>query len=697
MAQWFARIQQYSAAHAACTDLGAKTHRTFESALAERAPIVVSVSKDMMTLDDTAAVHQVLKGRLAPYLYERGVSVMRFGAGVTVEELTHLLDLLTLPVQTTFDRGGVARLVKERGVVHIDVEDLAHDVTDEERHAQRRRTKLRAAFGDLLQLLRARREVTGIGDDVRELLDNPLVAVALLEENPLTVAEAVAGLCLLVREEQEKSGEDLRTKLRSVLVLLSAAGRTRVVMGLAPLPLEFRDALVWGLDTLGEEELARFVLPAFRSSARELENVFYALGLGIPHDGRRFGVLRFLALRLHDLPPDDAEVRGLLETLAEKQEELVGSSWRERDLLQGEAARVVALRAVGTLPPADVARSLEPVRERFDASLSTADLVRMAARTRRFGQVCATLPGVAARYASDGAIDAVLGIVRGLRDVKRAEVVDLARRTLVDVVTPTVAAQLLRELDATSSLAEGAALEEIAASVKVLAELRPEVVLERLEASENRKMRRVLIDALAAVGPRVAPCVRARLHAASWFVVRNAVALLPSCGGTASDYQSVARHPHEKVRAELLRALRSVPPDEGTNAVVLELLSDPLPDHRARAAMMLRGELLVPREVSRIAELVADPQQSDELKRKLVLSLGKSVLDNAAGALFEVLQPKGLLDTGTLREVAAEALRGSPAPAAGRYFDEGLRSSSFRVRRACEKAIEKVAPAGRGG
>jgi hypothetical protein len=689
MAQWFARIQQYSASHAACADLGVRAHRTFEAALAEVAPLVVTVSKDAMVIGDAPAVHPVLRGRLAPYLHERGVSVVRIGAGVTVAELTSLLDLLTLPVQTTFDRGGVAQLVKERGVVRIEVEDLAHDITEDERHAQRRRARLRITFGDLLQLLRARQGVHGIGDHVRELLDNPQVAVALLEENPLTVAEAVAGLCLLVREEQEKTGEVLAPKLRVILSLLSAAGRARVVLGLAPLPGEFREALVWGLDTLDEEALARFVLPSFRSAARELDIVFYAIGLAAPHDGRRFSMLRFLGLRLHDLPADDPEVLGLLETLAVRPEELSGSSWRERDLLAAPASRVLELRRLARVTPPE-ARAPEGTRDAFDARAPLTELVRLASRTRRFGQVCASLPGVAARYAADGALDAVLGIVRGLREVTRAEVASLARRTLVDVISAPVAAQLLRGLDETCALAEGATLDDVTANVKLIAELRPEVVLDRLELSESRKMRRVLIDALGAVGAPVAPFVRAKLHSPSWFVVRNAVGLLPACGGTASDFLPLTRHPNEKVRAEILRALRSVPLDEGINAVLVEILADPIPDNRARAAMMLRGDLLVARSVARVAELLATPDLTDELKRRLVLALGKSRHDEAASALFDVLQPKGLLDTGALRELAADALRTSPAAAAARHFDEGLRSSSFRVRRACEKALEKV-------
>lgn len=687
MAQWFARIQQYSVSHPACADLGRRAHAAFAAALEHSAPMVISVSSSALLLGDTPAMHPVLRNRFAPYLHERGVAVLRFASGVTQEELTQLLDLLTLPVQTTFDRGGLSELVKERGLARIEVVDLTHEVSAEERDAQRTRSRMRVAFGDLLQRLRAHRGVLGSGEHVKDLLDNPQVAVALLEENPLAVAEAVAGLCLLVREEQEKTGEDLGPKLRAILGTISAPLRARVLLGLAPLVGEFRESLVWGLDLLGEEELARFCLPAFRANVGDLEIVFYALALAVPHDGRRLSTLRFLALRLHDLPGDDAAAAELLAALAAPGEP-TGSTWRERDVLRPHAARVLELRATSALA-GEVTRESGRSREPFDAGRVMTELVRMASRTRRFGQVCATLPSVAARHAGDGATGAVLGIVLGLRDVTRAEHVELARRTLADVVSPPVAAQLLRELDAQSALAEGAALESISDGVKLVAELRPEVVLDRLELSESRKMRRILLDALAGAGTRIAPFVRAKLHAPSWFVVRNAVGLLTSCGGTAADFQSVARHPNEKVRAELLRALRAVPLDEGINAVLVELLVDPVLDHRARAVSLLKGELLVPRSIALVAAVVADGAQPEELRRRLVLALARSPHAEAAAALYEVLQPKGLLDGGELRDVAAEALRTSVSPAARALFEQGLVSAAWRVRRACEKAVEK--------
>jgi hypothetical protein len=62
-------------------------------------------------------------------------------------------------------------------------------------------------------------------------------------------------------------------------------------------------------------------------------------------------------------------------------------------------------------------------------------------------------------------------------------------------------------------------------------------------------------------------------------------------------------------------------------------------------------------------------------------------------ALYTLIQPRGLIEVSSLRDVAAVALRKSPAKIAPQYFEEGLNSSTYRVR----KAFERAAAAGGGG
>ena len=268
----------------------------------------------------------------------------------------------------------------------------------------------------------------------------------------------------------------------------------------------------------------------------------------------------------------------------------------------------------------------------------------------------------------------------------RPESKELATRTLRAVVSPAVAAQLLADVDATSANIEGASLEEVLGTVRLLTALAPEVVFEQLELSESRKMRRVLIEALSMAGPGLLPLVRQKLHSPSWFVVRNALVLLTRLGGVARDLLPVVGHENEKVRLEVLRALRGLPPDGMTMEFVASYLTDPVVEIRQHAVVMLRGELLTAEAVARLERVLLGEEYSEEHRRRVVEALGRCPLDAAATSLFTLLQPRGLLETGSLRDVVAVALKDSPAPLAPGYFAEGLKSSAWRVRKACERA-----------
>jgi hypothetical protein len=687
LAQWLARVQQYSPTHPACAPFGERTHRALLRSLSFESAIAFGVQKDGMTFGDGEVSHPAVRTRLAPHLYERGVLALRFVTGVTYAELASLVELLALPVQTTFDRGGINRLVLDRGLTRIQIQEYAHDISQEERDAQRARTRLRTLFSEALRDLLAKRSLEGLtGEALLELLEHADIAITILEEDPLGVAEAFAGLALMVRDEERRTGKALYSKLKRILLALAPPSHDRVLLGLPSMVADFREALVWSLDGLHEGELARIVLASIRSHALELDVVFYALSVAVPHNGRRYSTVRFVGLGLHDLPVDDAAATALINTCAHRASDF--DSYRtERDLLTPHAVRVLAGRA---LVPVQAGSVVPPAMEEaplaFEARRPMIDLVRMAARTRRFGELCKKLPASAETLTRAGSTEAVIGILRGLLAVTRPEARELAQRTVREVLTPSVAEQLLADLDATSTTLEGALLEDLAATVRFIGSLRPDEVFERLEQSESRKMRRLLVDCLSNTGPTLLPRVRSRLASPNWYVVRNALVLLPRVGGTPRDVLAVARHPQEKIRLEVVRALRAMQPDAVTMEIVASYLSDPIVDIRRHASVMLRGDLLNAGSIVILERVALDEQQPEEIRQRVIAALGQSSDDAAATALFTLLQPRGLLDLSSLRDTVALALRRSPARLAAGYFAEGLRSPAWRVRKACERA-----------
>jgi hypothetical protein len=284
-------------------------------------------------------------------------------------------------------------------------------------------------------------------------------------------------------------------------------------------------------------------------------------------------------------------------------------------------------------------------------------------------------------------------VVRGLSDVAGDDATSDAAVALRQIGSSPAATRILGELDTRSVEASGEELEDIVAAVKLLVAHSPGAALELLDASQSRKMRRVLLDALPLAGKALLPLLRSRTRASSWFIVRNAVLLLGKSGGSARDLEPASRHPNEKVRLEVARAIRALPPEEAAMDIVVQFLTDASPEVGQAARALLRGDLLGAFAIAVLERLAGDERTDDDLRRRVIRALGASAQDTAAAALFKLLQPQGLLDLGSsapFREAAAAALCASPAPRAPEFFKQGLTSSSRRVRKACERA------AGRG-
>lgn len=686
LTQWLMRVMQYSVHHPSCAQLGERVLESAQRALAESSPVAFGVLKDGVTLDDgVLSKHVAVNHRLARHLHERGVLVLRFLDGVRLDELTRLLDVLLLPVQTIFDLGGVAQLLEERGITRVQVEQLEHDISVEERNAQLRRRGLRTFFGELLQDLRAERRLgRDVGAQLADLLSDPRTAVDILEDDPLEVCDAVAALCLEVRRDEERTGEALFPRLEKILLALTPASHDRLLLGFPSLVGDFRDALGWALRRLAEQSLARIVFASLRLRGGDLDAVFYALGVVVPHDGDRRALLRRTALLFYDLPLDDAYADELLRSATLP----VGdfhSYHRERELLAADAAGAIARRTFFARAPAEGAPP--PRADGYDARRSVAEVVKTSARTRRFDRLCSRLPETATALAQANATDATLGILDGLRAASsRGEWRELAARTLGAASSPVVVGRILASLESAASASEGTELDGVIRTIRELVPLNPAAVLERLELCESRKIRRILLDALPRAGAALLPLVRANLRSEKWFVVRNAVHLLPGVGGTARDLAAVARHPNEKIRIEVARMLPLVPADSAAADLAASFLEDPSPEVRLRARAVARGELLSPVGIQVLERIASDDAQPDDVRRFAIEAIGRSRDDAAATALFALIQPRSLLELGTIRELAAVALRSSPAPRAPHLFAEGLRSSVLRVRKACERA-----------
>jgi hypothetical protein len=346
-----------------------------------------------------------------------------------------------------------------------------------------------------------------------------------------------------------------------------------------------------------------------------------------------------------------------------------------------------------SIPPTSIpplASALEPHKApTFNGRRASVEVIHIAARVGGLPRVCRTMPAAIAAFADEAATDAIAGVVRGLQEVAPTERGEAASAALRAFGGARASPKLLAAIDIAIATAEGDELEDLVAATKLVVLGAPEVALDHLERSDNRKMRRVLLDAIPQV-EAARPLVRARLVSSSWFVVRNAVLLLARCGGVPKDLASAAMHANEKVRIEVARALRAMTLDEAAMDIVAHYLSDSSRDVALAARSLLRGDVLGPRAIDALTQIAENDSQSDDLRRVIIDALGRSARDEAASALSKLLQPRGLLELGAsaeLRDLAASALHRSRAPSAQRLFDEGLKSQNRRVRKSCERAI----------
>jgi hypothetical protein len=690
LSQWISRALQYQPGHPSCAPLAARTHATLSSALEETSPLEFGILKDDVVMGEARASHPALRTRVAPYLHERGVLVLRFAAGTTQADLAVFVELIARSAQAVFEAGGLAQLLLDRGVTRIQVDEIAHEVTGEEREEHRRRRRLHTLFAEMVRRVLVAPGTAGLAaDQLAELLAQPEVAVAGLEESG-DVAQTAACLALVAQRKDAKGEEPfLAPNLRSVLSALSPHAREGVVLGAAVLAGELRVALAWLVHGYAHGDLARFVFPCIREHSAALDPFFRSLVALLPEEGQRFAVLGAAGLLLHDLPADDPTTPSTLAALM--------APIADHDAFRAE--RVCLAEHAGAAHAAEQQEaewhelmsaqppSLEPPA--FDGSSAVFALVKMAGGMKDFDVFVRRLPRAAESLAAQGSIDAVMGMLRGLAEIDGAQWKNLAPDAIDAIAVPGTVTRIIEELDRVG-IAEGQEVDDVVALVKLLGSHCPQPLFDWLERSANRKVRRILLEALPLAHDKLLPILRGRMSGANWHVARNVVLLLPRAGGTTADLAPLAHHANPRVRLEVVRSLRLLPVDAAAAAILVDYLVDESPEIVRAARAQLRVESLGAPSIDALARQAEDERLDDESRRFAIEMLGHSPADAAATALFHVLQPKGLLElNASTRDHAATALRGSPAPSAPGLFEQGLASSVWRVRRACERAAGK--------
>ena len=149
------------------------------------------------------------------------------------------------------------------------------------------------------------------------------------------------------------------------------------------------------------------------------------------------------------------------------------------------------------------------------------------------------------------------------------------------IATPATLAALLAAQPIEMDLVERIAPEVGTAAIPLL--------LDGLAASEERGVRRRLLEVLAGFGNSVTPCALERIEDAPWFVQRNLLRMLQTVPDPPAEAVTVgfARHPDSRVRIEGLRLLLRIPGARARGIAEGLTESDPA---CLRVAVMAAGE-----------------------------------------------------------------------------------------------------------
>lgn len=218
---------------------------------------------------------------------------------------------------------------------------------------------------------------------------------------------------------------------------------------------------------------------------------------------------------------------------------------------------------------------------------------------------------------------------------------------------------------------------------------------EGLGVVEDRKMRKVLCEALAEIVKNDVALLAGLSRDGRWFVARNIAYVLGLTKNPESlkILRSLAMHAHEKVRAEALRAAALM--GAGAKELVNRALTD-----ADRSVRMLALDLIAPfsdeTTAPALLALLADKKFEEKdaaEKRALCLSSARVAGEHALAPLSVILTKRRLLGPGTkdeARMAAAAAIVTIGTPSAIDYLKQCTASSDEGLAAICDQTLREA-------
>ncbi|HEU5185113.1 MAG TPA: hypothetical protein VFU01_11120 [Gemmatimonadaceae bacterium] len=502
--------------------------------LQDRATLSLGVAREQLIIEGvvTAANNSLLR-ELAQRLHRHHLGAVKFLRGVGRDEVADLLRTIAADAERSVTPFGLRPAEELRRWTHIralpltyDQLELAGEAPPDQLVAGHGESSARAAqlWVGLARAAMVADANTEGNDDASSA--DPAVVAKAIEEHRREVAydQVIVGYLLQIAEELKKKGgaESLALQKR-ISTLVSSLN-----------PTTLRRLLEMGGDL---SQRRRFMLDAAQGMAVDAVIELVQAAAETSQQTISHSLVRLLTkLATHAEQGDVAEVRANAETELREHVQRLIADWTLDDPNPGNYR--VVLDHIAKAPPlfatsepgvtgAEPERILqmsleldtfgEPVKRAIDTMLQRGDQLR----------VFTLMASAPTESRAAGSLWRQLACPEQLRTALRETQIDFAL------------------------------VEHLVGRLRLAA---AEPLLDALEASESRTVRRRLLDLITQLGPEVATVIAERLPDERWYIVRNMLMLLADVGAECVDVGTTyARHADPRVRREALRLLVLTP------------------------------------------------------------------------------------------------------------------------------------------
>jgi hypothetical protein len=502
--------------------------------LQDRTSLSLGVARQQLVIEGvvTAASNSLLR-ELAQRLHRHHLGAVKFLRGVARDEVADLLRTIAADAERSVTPLGLRSPEELRRWVHIRAFPLSYEqleLADESRaedvaagpgEAGARAAQLWVGLARAAMFAEAASQATGDAPST-----DPVVVAKAIDEHRREVAydQVIVGYLLQIAEElKRKGGAESLALQKRISTMVSSLN-----------PSTLRRLLEMGGDV---SQRQRFMLDAAQGMAVDAVMELVQAAADTSHQTISHSLVRLLTkLASHAEQGAAPALRAGAESeLREHVQRLIGD-WTLDDPNPGnyrvvldhiaKAAPLFAMNDLSTNGP-------EPER-----------IIQMSLELDSLGEpVTRAVEAVIRR----GELLRLFTLVSNAPERSRA-----AAAMWRELASPEQLRAALREVPIDFAL-----IDQIVSRLR-LAAANP--LLDTLEASPSRAVRRKMLDLIVQIGPEAASVIGARLPDERWFVVRNMLMLIADLGVQNIDLGTAyARHADGRVRREAIRILTGIP------------------------------------------------------------------------------------------------------------------------------------------